>query len=263
MRLCLKCHAGALHAGKSDMNMSPWKGSMMCARCGEGASRLVGRHLCLSHYNRQQEVIRGFNAKHTAPKMHPPLHRRAVSFRTDGVVKTKTIEHTIGLEEVMFSVLRDEVKTVKFAWLADPATRALRDNPDLDFSISEGVAEVVLVADVAAVADGVQDAREQVVAPIMASPPADVAINPPQALRDAVEQKLDRDALALAPTASSRRAAKKLRQKARRQIRVSSVTVSLLRNVGALPAPTPGVVSVPRAQSSYSATLMSGGTAFG
>ena len=56
-------------------------------------------------------------------------------------------------------------------------------------------------------------------------------------MREAVEQ-LERDAPVIAPGVSER-AAKKLRQKARKQVRVSNVTVGLLRNIGALPAPAP------------------------
>jgi hypothetical protein len=182
-----------------------------------------------------------------------------VSFLTDGAVKTKTIEYTIGLEEVMFSVLRDEVKTVKFGGInVHPALAALRANPDLDFSISDD-AEGVPVASVADVADGVQDLREQAVVPVAASPVASIEVDPLQALRDAVEQ-LERDAPTYAPSIS-RRAAKKLRQQARKQVRVSNVTVGLLRTVGALP-PAPPVV-VPAPQPSYDAALMSVGAAFG
>lgn len=50
------------------------------------------------------------------PKMHLPLHRREVSYLTGGKVRTKSIEHTIGLEEVLFSVLRTEIKAVVFAF---------------------------------------------------------------------------------------------------------------------------------------------------
>ena len=280
MRSCLKCPVGALHAGKSDVNMSPWKGSMMCARCGEGASRLVGRHLCLSHYNRQQEVLRGFNAKHTVPKMHPPLHRRSVSYLTNGVVKTKTIEYTIGLEEVMFSVLRDEVKTVKFGGInVHPALAALRANPDLDFSIPhDEIAPVTVVHDE-------QDVREQAALPIVTSPLADVVV-PVSAVLDvvqpdpaadveedvvehdvdpleAVRRLLDGVPHTPAPSPSlSKRAAKRQRQAARRQVRVSNVTASLLRAVGALPPAPPVVVPVPQ-PSGYPATLMFGRTTFG
>ncbi|MFP3786473.1 hypothetical protein, partial [Burkholderia sp. SIMBA_024] len=60
----------------------------------------------------------------------------------------------------------------------------------------------------------------------------------------------------------SRRAAKKLRQQARRQVRVSNVTGGLLRGIGALPPAAPAVVPMPVAPS-YSPAVMSGGLASG
>jgi hypothetical protein len=64
---------------------------------------------------------------------------------------------------------------------------------------------------------------------------------------EAVRRLLDdaRDVPVCIPL-KSRCAAKKLRQQARREVRVSSVTVSLLRNVGAQPAPTPPAIPVVR-----------------
>jgi hypothetical protein len=59
--------------------------------------------------------------------------------------------------------------------------------------------------------------------------------DPFAALRNAFEQ-MDRDAPVCSP-GLSRRVGKKLRQKARRQVRVSNVTVGLLHNIGALPVP--------------------------
>lgn len=123
---------------------------MRCARCGELASRLIGRHLCLSDYNRQREALVGANRKGTRPIKIGELNRRSVSYFTAGERKVKSIQHTTGLEEVVFSVLRDEVKTVKFGGINEhPALAALRDNPDLDFSISDDLGEVMPVADVA------------------------------------------------------------------------------------------------------------------
>ena len=256
MRSCLKCPVGALHAGKSDRNVSPWKGSMRCARCGELASRLVGRHLCLSDYNRQREALIGKNRKGTRPIKIGELSRRSVSYFTSGAHKVKTIEHTVGLEEVMFSVLRDEMKTVKFGGVnVHPSLAALCANPDLDFSISDDV-EARPVADVSDVADSVQDTQEPAAVPLVASVLADVVepvVDRLQALRDVLERD-DRDVPVNTQTVS-RGAAKKLLQHARREVRVSNVTVQLLRKVGALPAPAPVVAPAP--QTFYSASMFS------
>jgi hypothetical protein len=232
-RACLKCPIGVLHTGKTDMNMSMWKGSKRCARCGEGASRLVGGHLCLSDYNRQREVIKGANGKGTKPKLHPPLHRRSVSYLTNGEVKTKTIEHTIGLEEVMFSVLRVEEKTVKFGF-RNTAMDWLRGE-EFDRSISDAdeddAQEAPQVSDDSQDVDG--DAE-------LEAGESDEPADPYAALRAALECS-DRPMGAGAPSIS-RISAKKARHRARhqaRRVRVSSVTVGMLQSIGALPPATP------------------------
>jgi hypothetical protein len=150
------------------------------------------------------------------------------------------------MTELIIDVLRDSEHSPSFAWLADPATRALRDNPDLDFSI-EHFNEAAPVAVVAAL-----DA-------VRAHPAADVEVDPLQALRDVVEQLEHHVPVSMPST--SRRAKKRMKQQQRRQVRVAAVTVGLLRNVGALPAPA--VVPAPVPQPSYSASLMSGGSVVG
>jgi len=84
----------------------------------------------------------------------------------------------------------------------------------------------------------------------------DVLPEDPYALMRAAVEQMDRDARVCAP-GLSRRAAKKLR----RQVRVSSLTAGMLRNVGALP-PAP-VVAPAWKPSSYSTALMIGGLAGG
>jgi hypothetical protein len=235
-RSCRQCPQGALHTGKSDLSISPWRGSMMCARCGVGASRLIGRNLCVSCANRQYEVIKGRNRKNTKPVKIREVNRRSVSYLTAGEPKVKTILHTTGLEEVMWSVLRDEVKTVKFGGInVHPATRALRDNPDPDFSISDDVDEAVqaaVVADMAVPASAALDV-------VQANPAADVEADPYDALRDALGQ-LERDTPVCAPSRRSQKRNKEPRRQ-QRQVRVSNTLVRCLQTVGALrpPAPVP------------------------
>ena len=73
--------------------------------------------------------------------------------------------------------------------------------------------------------------------------PVTAGFDPYSAVRDAVEQQLDRDVPLIAPGVS-RRAVKKVRPKAPKQVRVSHVTVNLLRGIGALPRPVPVVAPV-------------------
>lgn len=263
-RACVACPLGALHAQKSDVSTSLWKGSKRCGRCHTGATRLIHQHLCVSCYNREREYLIGKNAKGTAPKMHPPLHRRSVSFLTDGAVKTMSIEHTIGLEEVLFSVLRTEVKTVKFGGInVPPAMRALRDNPDLDFSIVDEpgdeempgahvVEDPQAAAPVADDADACRARRQARDGRI--SRPAGQSIRCDarggRATR-ARRARVDADGVATCGKACEAAAASPGTR--------SAVTVDLLRRVGALPALAPVVVPAWQSSSSYSASLTSTG----
>ncbi|TAM06396.1 MAG: MarR family transcriptional regulator [Paraburkholderia sp.] len=279
---CKRCARGQAHAcAAPDLNVGTLKGSLTCSRCHRQNGRLIGKRLCISCKNREYEWVKGRNAKQTKPVRLPPLFKLAIAYMAGGKVRTHTVTRAVDTTELIVDALRDSEHTPSFGWLADPATRALRDNPDLDFSISDDVDEVVPFADAAAVADSVQDAQEQSVAPIVASPLAgnvDVTVpaaldvvqadpagnfdaDPYGALRDAVDQ-LEHDTPACAP-AISKRAAKRQRQQQRRQVRLSNVTAQLMRNVGALPSAPPVVVPVPEAAPLYSAFVMSGGAAFG
>ena len=64
---CKLCPLGAVHAGEVAASMSPLKGALICARCHRQASRLIGKHLCVSCKNREYELLKGRNAKGTAP----------------------------------------------------------------------------------------------------------------------------------------------------------------------------------------------------
>jgi hypothetical protein len=250
---CRRCSIGAAHAGRVDHNPSPFRGMTICGRCHRGSVRLIGKHLCISCFNRARELRIGKNAKGTAPRKLVRLDQRSIAYRSGGVVKTRTIAETVDMEELIVAVLRDEERVPQFAYRAPAACDWLLDDDVYDRSIGD----VVEVAGVAAVADSVQ---EQTVAPIVASVlenvamPVSAALDVVQADRaadgdidpgtlQALHDALERDAPVSMPT-MSRRAAKKLSQQARRQVRVSNVTVQLLRNVGALPAPVPVVVPV-------------------
>lgn len=69
LRLCRQCHFGARHAGRpSIIERAQNFGSNVCVRCERGSGRrLVGKTLCISCYNRQQEWIRGANGKGSKP----------------------------------------------------------------------------------------------------------------------------------------------------------------------------------------------------
>ncbi|CAB3744267.1 hypothetical protein LMG27174_07145 [Paraburkholderia rhynchosiae] len=258
---CRRCSSGAAHAGRVDHNPSQLQGMTICGRCHTGVPRLIGKHLCISCYNRARELRIGKNSKGTAPRKLARLDQRAITYRAGGVVKTRALSETVDTVELIVAVLRDEERTPQFGWHAPAAMDWLLDDDLYDRAIGN----TVEVADIAAVADSVQ---EHTVVPIVASPAADMVVpvpaaidavqghpaadvDPLQVLRDAVAQ-LEHDAQVCAPT-TSRRAPKGQWQQQRREVRVGRVTAGLLRAVGALP-PT-AVVSVPMTTPFYMADL--------
>jgi hypothetical protein len=103
---CKGCQVGVLHAGESGLNLSTLRGTNICARCHRTAGRLIGKHGCVSCANRFYEYIKGKNSKGTKPVKHPPMHRRSISYLSDGEVKTKTLDMSIDVDELIVTVLR-------------------------------------------------------------------------------------------------------------------------------------------------------------
>ena len=116
--LCKGCNIGALHAGVGDATMSPLYASPICARCGTGATRLIGGHLCVSCQNRQYEYKKGRNARGNAPVTHPTLYRISIRYMVGGQVKTKTRDDSVSSAELIVGALRDEPKQVTFGMLS-------------------------------------------------------------------------------------------------------------------------------------------------
>jgi hypothetical protein len=116
---CKVCPIGAVHAGETAASMSPLKGSLICGRCHVGATRLIGKHLCVSCYNRQRELLAGKNAKGTRPIKLAPLSLRRLRYKAGKAVKTLCMPLSVDTEELMVTVLRDSQDTVKFGWHAE------------------------------------------------------------------------------------------------------------------------------------------------
>lgn len=75
------CKVGALHAGEAGASQSPLLGVKICGRCHRGATRLIGRHLCPSCWNREREVRVGKNGKGAPPVKWQTLARRTIAYR--------------------------------------------------------------------------------------------------------------------------------------------------------------------------------------
>lgn len=113
---CMRCPTGAVHAGEVAASMSPLKGTLTCARCHRGASRLIGRMVCVSCYNRAREMSIGRNAKGTAPVKHCHLAPRSIRYLHGDEVRTLAVRQSIDTEELMVAVLRDSKKRAVFAF---------------------------------------------------------------------------------------------------------------------------------------------------
>lgn len=116
---CKVCPLGALHAGETAASMSPLKGMTICGRCHTGVARLIGKHLCISCYNRQREYLIGKNAKGTKPVKLAPLEARRIRYRAGKAIRTLYMPLTVDTDELVVAALRDSRDEVQFGWNPD------------------------------------------------------------------------------------------------------------------------------------------------
>lgn len=67
---CIACPVGAIHSGKapSTIQAAPPNSRQPCCRCREAPTyRSIGGILCPSCYNRNREILRGYNSKGKPP----------------------------------------------------------------------------------------------------------------------------------------------------------------------------------------------------
>lgn len=117
---CKLCPIGAVHAGEVAASMSPLKNTLTCARCHRGATRLIGKHVCVSCYNRAREFVLGRNAKGTAPIHAQKLSPRRVRYLLGDEVRIVSRQLTADTDELIVALLRDSRKKVVFAWDTTP-----------------------------------------------------------------------------------------------------------------------------------------------
>jgi hypothetical protein len=113
---CRSCFVGATHAGVSNASRSPIRGALVCARCTRGATRLIGKRICISCYNRERELIRGRNARGMVPTKLAPLAARRVFYFSNGRVHLVRSDRTTSDAELVVATLRDAIHSVAFAW---------------------------------------------------------------------------------------------------------------------------------------------------
>lgn len=115
---CRNCPIGAQHAGEALASMSAFKGTLTCARCHRGTERLIHGMHCVSCYNREREVLKGRNAKGTAPTRLAPLVPRRIWFMAGGAPTTLASPRTVDATELVIAALRDSQDRVRFAFKA-------------------------------------------------------------------------------------------------------------------------------------------------
>lgn len=117
--VCHCCEIGAHHSGKTVISRNAVS-ELMCARCHRPASRLVRGCVCVSCWNREAEVIKGFNAKGTPPRPvelfwgRPEglkcktvlVHKVSVSVVSDVAVSVSKFDRVADTLEAVLSVLR-------------------------------------------------------------------------------------------------------------------------------------------------------------
>lgn len=125
---CRCCPIGAQHAGETLASMSALKGLPLCARCHRGSDRLIHAMICVSCYNREREILRGRNAKGTAPSRLPPLQPRRLWYLSGRAPTVLAMPRAVDTVELVVAALRDSQERVRFAFKA-PTPR--RTQPDL------------------------------------------------------------------------------------------------------------------------------------
>jgi hypothetical protein len=113
---CLRCPIGAMHAGEAQASTSPLRLAPICARCHRPSSRLIGGMRCVSCYNRERELLRGRNAKGTAPVKLTCLARRRVRYMAGDEPCSLVVQHSLDTDELVVAALRDSSNRVRFGF---------------------------------------------------------------------------------------------------------------------------------------------------
>jgi hypothetical protein len=123
---CHGCPAGAARAGGT---VDPFQAIRerlhpVCPRCRKAASRIINDRLCVSCYNRDAEVRRGYNRKGQPPvrTIARLTHARIVVVE-NGLASALADEKTFGPLELVLRSARRATAPLAFGW-APPAAAA-------------------------------------------------------------------------------------------------------------------------------------------
>jgi hypothetical protein len=126
VHLCRDCPLGAHHLGVPFVRRSGLHGKSICPRCRRHSERIINGTRCISCYNREAEWVRGFNAKHTQPRM-APLEARRIRIILNGQATELRAERTRDAAEMVLGVLRVAAGRVVFCRPCRGASVALVD----------------------------------------------------------------------------------------------------------------------------------------
>ena len=105
---CSGCRLGAERAGKA---MVPTPLPRFCCRCMKLSTRLIGRRLCPSCYNRERELRLGINARGTQPVKITPVAPISVKVLTKQELRQVDLLAS-SRREVALWVLRNDISAV-------------------------------------------------------------------------------------------------------------------------------------------------------
>jgi hypothetical protein len=87
-----------------------------CDRCLVGGSRLIGRKLCISCYNRDREASIGRDRKGNRPRLIDALHVVTMTIVRDGVASDLQADRALSAVEVMVAEGKDATTALVFGW---------------------------------------------------------------------------------------------------------------------------------------------------
>jgi hypothetical protein len=123
---CRSCPLGATHAGEELSIFSRWYGTDICPRCGKGTTRMIQDRICVSCRNREYEMIRGRNAKGTAPVNLRRLYPMILSYTLNGHPRRYRAPLATSILETIVQVLRVTKGKVTFAFKGDDSRHKQR-----------------------------------------------------------------------------------------------------------------------------------------
>jgi hypothetical protein len=111
---CRTCSIGAANAGRPLPVPAAEELRMTCNRCRRRAARLIRGRLCISCYNREQEALKGRNAKGGRPRLCDILHVEHVAVIEGAVVRQVLHENVVSPVEVMIALAKRAKAPIAF-----------------------------------------------------------------------------------------------------------------------------------------------------